>query len=349
MPKKLSREERYGEQAGLPQTLQEVVEFFADEQTAFTFAVSLRWPDGVFCPFCNSQEHSFISTRRIWKCKACRKQFSVRIGTIFEDSPISLSKWFVAVWMLSNCKNGVSSYELHRAIEVTQKTAWFMLHRVRAAIKAKSFDKKLAGIVEADECYIGGALKNMHKKKRRVLEAQAHEDRVERAEGHKQLGKKRRVRTGAGPLLGKTIVQAVVERDGEVRAQILKTLGTLERAEFIVDNVEEGSRVMTDTGNAKLGPQFLHEFINHEHEYVRGQVHTNGVEGFWSLLNRTLEGTYVSVEPYHLSRYLDEQSFRYNNRETNDGNRFLRAMSQFPSTRLTYKDLIRSNGDGSAN
>jgi transposase-like protein len=348
MPKKLSRSERYGDQVGLAQTLQEVVAFFADEQKAFEFAVSLRWPDGVFCPFCNSTEHSFISTRRLWKCKGCKKQFSVRVGTIFEDSPISLSKWFVAVWLLSNCKNGVSSYELHRAIEVTQKTAWFMLHRVRAAIKAKSFDKKLAGIVEADECFIGGALKNMHKKKRRKLEEQAHEDRVERAEGHKQLGKKRRVRTGAGPLLGKTIVQAIVERDGEVRTQILETLGTLEKAEFIVANVEEGSRLMTDEGNARIATKFIHEFINHQEEYVRGNVHTNTVEGFWALLSRTLEGTYVSVEPYHLAAYLDEQSFRYNNRDTNDGNRFLRALSQFPSTRLTYKDLTRNN-DGSAN
>lgn len=157
MPAKKSRSYRYGkENANLPQTIQEAIALFADEDNAFDFAVRLRWPDGLFCPFCNSAEHSFITTRKIWKCRGCKKQFSVRVGTIFEDSPIRLSKWFLAIWMLANCKNGVSSYELHRALEVTQKTAWFMLHRVRAAIKAKSFDRKLAGIIEADEHHIGG-------------------------------------------------------------------------------------------------------------------------------------------------------------------------------------------------
>ena len=157
----------------------------------------------------------------MWKCKGCRRQFSVRVGTIFEDSPLPLGKWFVVMWMLANCKNGVSSYEVHRALEVTQKTAWFMLHRVRAAMKAKSFDKKLAGTVEADECYIGGLMENMHKSRRDKLRREAIEERQQKADGHRQLGKTRRVRTGAGALLGKTIVQAIVERNGEVRAQIL--------------------------------------------------------------------------------------------------------------------------------
>ncbi len=185
-----------------PRTLQEAIVYFADKQSAFEFAVSLRWPDGVFCPFCNSAEYSFLSTRQLWKCKGCKKQFSIRVGTIFEDSPIPLSKWFVAIWMLANCKNGVSSYELARAIGVTQKTAWFMLHRVRAAIKAKSFNRKLAGVVETDECHIGGLIGNMHK-------ARAN-----------------KVRAGgkANSATGKTIVQAVLERDGEVRAQILESL-----------------------------------------------------------------------------------------------------------------------------
>lgn len=340
MPKKLSRTDRYGEEAHLPQSLHEAITYFADPQAAFEFAVSLRWPDGVFCPFCNSAENSFISTRKVWKCKGCKKQFSVRVGTIFEDSPISLSKWFVAIWMLANCKNGVSSYELHRAIGVTQKTAWFMLHRVRAAIKAKSFDRKLAGIVEADECHIGGLLKNMHKGRRAKLEAETQEDREKRAEGHPQLGKKRRVADGAGPAIGKTLVQAIVERDGEVRAQVLQTFGTLERAFFIVEHVEEGARLMTDTGNARIS-KFIHEFVNHQHEYVRGNVHTNSVENFWALLQRTLSGTYVSVEPYHLSAYLDEQSFRFNQRKANDGQRFVRALAMVPSARLTYKDLTQ--------
>lgn len=247
--------------------------------------------------------------------------------------------------MLANCKNGVSSYELSRAIGVTQKTAWFMLHRVRAAIKPKSFDRKLAGVVEADETYVGGLMKNMHKSKRERLEGEAKGERQTRADGHKQLGRKRKVATGAGPALGKVLVQAVLERDGEVQAQILSTFGTLERIEFMRDHIEEGSNVMTDTGNASMGPKFAHEFINHQHEYVRGNVHTNGVENFWSCLQRTLAGTYVSVEPYHLSAYLDEQSFRFNQRKSNDGQRFIRALALAPTARLTYKKLTRDEAN----
>lgn len=346
MAKKQTREEKYGEYANLPQTLQEAIAYFADEQAAFEFARDMRWPEGVACPHCNSSEHSFISTRRIWKCKGCKRQFSVRVGTIFEDSPLPLGKWLLVIWMLANCKNGVSSYEIHRAISVTQKSAWFMLHRVRAAIKAKSFDKKLSGTVEADECHIGGLFKNMHASKRERIKAQTMEERKERQAAHRQLGEERHVvPTGIGPAMGKVLVQAVLERDGEVRAQILSTFGTLERAFFIVDNVEEGSNLMTDTGNARIS-RFVHEFINHQEEYVRGNVHTNGVENFWSLLHRTLRGTYVSVEPYHLSSYLDEQCFRFNGRKGNDGTRFLQAVSQFPTARLTYKDLTQK---GSAN
>lgn len=325
-----------------PRTLQEAITYFADADNAFRFAVELRWPDGVTCAFCGSSEHTFISTRKLWKCKACKKQFSVRVGTIFEDSPISLSKWFVAIWMLANCKNGVSSYELHRAIGVTQKTAWFMLHRVRAAIKAKSFNRKLAGVVEADESYIGGLLHNMHKSRREKLTGMTKDERRKRkAEERMSSDRGRPIRNGAGPALGKTLVQAVLERDGEVRAQILETLGTLERLEFIMQHVEEGATVMTDTGNAKLGPRWIHEFINHEREYVRGNVHTNSVENFWSCLMRALGGTYVSVEPYHLAAYLDEQSFRFNNRKANDGERFIRALAMVKTARLTYNDLTR--------
>ncbi len=228
MPAKKSRSDRYGEQAELPQTLQEAITYFADKQRAFEFAVSLRWPDGsITCPFCGSGEYSFISTRQLWKCKGCKKQYSVRVGTIFEDSPISLSKWFLAIWMVANCKNGVSSYELSRAIDVTQKTAWFMLHRVRAAIKAKSFDKKLAGIVETDESFIGGLLGNMHASKREKIKAGANHS----------------------PTLGKVIVQAVLERDGEVRTQILEDLKTMTKFGFLKANIEQGAHVMTDEGS----------------------------------------------------------------------------------------------------
>jgi transposase-like protein len=320
MPKKKSR----AREDSAPVTLQDVVTYFADKDAAHAFAVAMRWPDGVFCPFCQCCENNYIATRRIWKCKGCKKQFSLRLGTIFEDSPIPLSKWFVAVWMLSNCKNGISSYELHRALDVTQKTAWFMLHRVRAAIKAKSFDKKLAGIVEADECFIGGLFKNMHEHKREAIRA---------ANTPKKRGG-----------IGKTIVQAALERDGEIRAQIIESVELEPRLAFLKENVEEGSKLMTDEGynSPAFGENFVHDFVNHEEEYMRGNVYTNGVENFWALLQRTIGGTYVSVEPYHLSAYVDEQSFRFNQRKDDDAGRFLKAMAMVPTARLTYKELIRA-------
>jgi len=323
-------------------TLQDAITYFANPQNAFDFAVAMRWPDGVFCPFCGSGEYSFLTTRQLWKCKGCKKQYSVRVGTIFEDSPIALSKWLMAVWMLVNCKNGVSSYELHRAIGVTQKTAWFMLHRIRAAIKAKSFDKKLAGIVETDETFIGGLLGNMHQSRREQVEKDAIEDRTNLVKAHRQLGKKRRVRTGAGPLMGKTIVQAVLERDGEVRAQILDRLQSSQMWDFIKANVEKGSQMMSDQGASQMSPYFIHEFVNHQREYVRGHIHTQGIENFWSLLKRCLRGTYISVEPYHLSAYVDEQSYRFNDRKGTDGERFTRAVGMLKGCRLTYDKLTRA-------
>jgi transposase-like protein len=306
----------------VPRTLQAAIEHFSDKDVAHGYAVMMRWPDGIFCPFCNSQEYSYIRTRRIWKCKTCRKQFSARIGTIFEDSPLSMSKWFVAIWMLVNCKNGVSSYELHRAIGVTQKTAWFMLHRVRRAIKAKSFDKKLAGIVEADECFIGGLFKNMHESKKQAIR--------DANTPNKRGG------------IGKTIVQAVVERNGEVRAQIIDSLDTDTKLAFLKKNVEDGAKLMTDEGSAspEFGETFIHDFVNHEIEYVNGNCHTNNVEGFWSMLQRCLSGTYISVEPFHLSAYVDEQAFRYNLRKEDDSDRFVKALAMAPTARLTYKELI---------
>ncbi|MDP9191984.1 MAG: IS1595 family transposase [Acidobacteriota bacterium] len=199
MPKK-----KVSESTGpyVPKTLEEAIIYFADEDNAFDYAVAVRWPEGVTCPYCGGWENSFIASRKIWRCRPCKKQFSVKVGTIFEDSPIRLGKWFTGVWLLTSCKNGISSYEIARALDVTQKTAWFLLHRIRAAIKAKSFDKKLAGIVETDECFIGGLFKNMHESKKQAIR--------DANTPNKRSG------------IGKTIVQAVLERDGEIRAQISK-------------------------------------------------------------------------------------------------------------------------------
>jgi transposase-like protein len=264
----------------------------------------------------------FIKTRRMWECKEAhpKKQFSAKIGTIFEDSPLSLDKWFVVIWMIANCKNGVSSYEVHRAIGVTQKSAWFMLHRIRLAMQAGSL-MKAEGTVEADETFIGGLAKNMHK------------DRREKA-----------IKGTGGA--GKTAVMGILERKGKndtsrVRARVIHNLNKATLQKEIRSVVVPQSTVNTDAwgGYTGLSVDYQHEVIDHAVEYVRGQVHTNGIENFWSLVKRTVKGTYVSVEPFHLSRYLDEQVFRFNARKGNDAERFRSVLSWVTGLRLTYSEL----------
>jgi transposase-like protein len=305
-----------------PETLLGAITYFADVDVATMFVAGLRWPDGVRCPHCDSVDCSFVKSRRIWQCKNCRKQFSVKVGSIFEDSPIPLSKWLPAMWMLVNCKNGVSSYEIARDLGVTQKTAWFMLHRLRLAIQAKSFDK-MNGTIEVDETYIGGAARFMHASKRK------------------------RYRPGRA-LNNKVAVMALLERhtkdDGgnQVRFRILSGLKRHHVQPHIRENVEAGARLHTDAFYSYngLNDKFVHNVIDHAETYVDGQVHTNGCENFWSLLKRALKGTYVSVEPFHLFRYLDEQVYRFNNRKATDAMRFLGACASVFGKRLTYTALI---------
>ena len=303
-----------------PETLVDAVRFFADPDICLSFLASLRWPNGkVACPVCGGDRVTFLSEYRRWKChnKHPRQQFSIKVGTIFEDSPIGLDKWLPAVWMLVNDKNGVSSYEVARALGVTQKTAWFMLHRIRLAMQDGSIEK-LRGRVEADETFIGGKVRNMHATKRRRV-----------------MGSKR------GGQYAKAIVIGLLERDGRVRARVIdNTLGSTLQA-VVRGNVEPGAEVITDAarGYQALGKDFLHNFIDHMHAYVRGHVHTNGLENFWSLLKRAIKGTYVNVEPFHLHRYVEEQAFRYNKRRGNDADRFVSALSGIIGRRLTYKTL----------
>jgi transposase-like protein len=308
-----------------PQTLVEAGRYFVDKQVAFDFMVKLRWPDKVKCPRCQSEDVSFISTRKLWKCKHCTEkgQFSVRVGTIIEDSALPLDKWLVTIWMIANAKNGVSSYEVHRALGVTQKTAWFMLQRIRLAMQTGTFEK-LAGEIEADETYIGGKARNMNTKQRG------------RARG--------RIGTGG---VGKAIVMGILERgkSGKQSKVKVKHIPNARRGTVqyeVREHVAPGSNVFTDALRSYHGlkQDFVHEVIDHAKEYVRGNVHTNGLENFWSLLKRTLRGTYVSVEPFHLFRYLDEQAFRFNLREENDATRFLKAAGSIFGKRLTYSQLI---------
>ena len=299
------------------QTLIEVIRYFSDLDVATKYMAKLRWPDGPVCPVCGlvDKNHYYLKTRRKWKCRSCKRQFSVKAGTIFEDSPIGLDKWLAAIWMLGNCKNGVSSYELHRAIGVTQKTAWFMLHRIRAAMHSGTFEK-LASEVEADETFIGGRARNMHKSKR--------EEKIQ----------------GRG-MSGKVAILGLLERHGEVRTKVVPDTKRRTLQVEVRENVEPGSQLYTDALKSYKGldPEYVHQVVDHAEKYVDGQIHTNGLENFWSLLKRCFKGTYISAESFHLFRYLDEEAFRFNNREGNDAGRFSKIAKSGSGRRLTYADL----------
>ena len=300
----------------LPKTLQQAIIFFADPDVALNFMAELRWPDGPTCPACESKEYTFISTRRVWKCKACKKQYTVKQGTLMEDSALGLDKWLCAIWMIANDKNGISSYEIHRGLGITQKSAWFLLHRIRLAMQTGTF-QKMSGPVEADETYIGGKSRFMHKDKREA-----------------------KIKGTGGA--GKAIVMGILERHGEVRAKVIPSASKEILTSEIRKNVEPGAEVFTDSLPAykDISTDYVHEVVNHAEEYVRGKVHTNSIENFWSLVKRALGGTYISVMPFHLFRYIDEQSFRFNYRKLNDQERFLIACASMDGRRLTYKKLI---------
>jgi len=304
----------------LPQTLIEAVRYFEDPQTCIDFVAALRWTDGKpVCPACEGTEHSYLTTRRIWKCKACKKQFSVKVGTIFEDSALPLDKWLLSIWLIANSKNGISSHELHRSVGITQKSAWFVLHRVRLAMQSGSIEKLGAdAVVEVDETFVGGKAKNMHasaKKRRGITQGVVHSD--------------------------KTVVVGAVERDGTVRAEVVAERDTATLVDFVKRNVREGADLHTDSLRSyrRLDDEYAHEVVDHMVEYVRGQVHTNGIENFWSLLKRGLNGTYISVDADHLHRYLDERVYTFNHREQDDLPRFADVVGQVTGRRLTYDAL----------
>jgi transposase-like protein len=315
-----------------PVTLLQAITYFSDSERAFQYALELRWPDGkVTCPRCDSGSNSFGKTRRLWFCNGCKKQFTVKVGTIFEDSPISLEKWMTAVWMICNCKNGMSSYELHRAIGVTQKSAWFMLHRIREAMKNESILRvgQEGGPIEIDETFVGGKPGNMHAIRRRRLQKN-------------------------GLHIEKPSVMGMFDRETRmVRAKVIPNVKRETLMNEILDKVAPGSKVYTDAYHGYFGldkKNFVHETVSHISEYVRGTVHTQGIENFWSLLKRSLRGTYVAVEPFHLDRYVDEQAFRFNNRTTKDNpltdaDRFTLAMVQAVGRRLTYAQLMAQGAD----
>jgi hypothetical protein len=316
-----------------PKTLREAIIHFSDADNCLNYMVDRRWPDGVVCPTCGRKDARFLANQRKWQCKSVhpKRQFTLKTGTVMEDSPIGLEKWLPAMWLLSTCKNGISSYELSRDLGITQKSTWFMLHRIRLAMKNKSILKigTTGGAIEIDETWVGGKVKNMHaKRKQRIKDGWEREN--------------------------KTIVMGMLDRDlRQVRAKAIPDVSRLTLQNEIIKKVSRAAKIYTDgaEGYNRLAiKSFVHETVNHMEEYVRGDVHTNGIENFWSLLKRTLGGTYVAVEPFHIDAYLDEQMFRYNNRATKDNpltdaDRFMLAVSQIVGRRLTYEELTGKVGE----
>jgi transposase-like protein len=310
-----------------PVTLQAAIEFFADADRAHAYLVQMRWPDGIVtCPTCGRTEPRYLANQRRFECrnKHPRRQFSVKVGTIFEDSPIALKSWLLAVWQISNCKNGISSYELAKAIGVTQKSAWFMNHRIRLAMQGDD-GGRLDGEVEVDETYIGGKARNMNRSQRK------------------------RNLAGAGfknAWAGKVAVMGLLKRHPEKGRSRVKTLPvdsirTYRLNQEVSKRVEDGATVYTDAlaSYRPLSLYYQHQVIDHAETYVDGQIHTNGLENYWSLLKRAIRGTYVSVEPFHLFRYLDEQAFRFNERAENDATRFSMTLQHVVGRRVTFDQL----------
>jgi transposase-like protein len=307
----------------LPSTLQEAIVYFTDPKNCNEFLAGLRWTDGkVLCPYCGSDRVVHLATQNRYKCygKHPKAQFSLKVGTIFEESPISLDKWLCAMWLVVNCKNGISSCEMARDLGVTQKSAWFMNHRIRMALHDGSIEKA-SGHVEADETFIGGKARNMH------------------------VAQRRRRITGTGGK-DKTPVLGIMERGGKVRTVVVPNRKKRTLQTEVKKHVEAGSALYTDflLSYEGLEGDYAHQVVDHAVQYVDGNVHTNSLENYWSLLKRSISGTYVSVEPFHLFRYLDEQAYRFNNRkEMTDFDRFKMAASQIIGKRLTWAEATGKN------
>jgi transposase-like protein len=299
-----------------PKTFLEAVTYFSSEVVCVEFLSNLKWGGAEkCCTRCGSTAVYGLRTRPVFKCRDCKKQFSMKKDTIMEKSPLPMSKWLPVLWMVVNDKNGVSSYEVARGIGVSQQTAWFMTHRCREAIQNGSL-VKLKGEVEIDETYVGGAAKFMHKKRKaEKLITPSHS--------------------------GKTVVMGMVERKGEVRAKVVDSAKRRNLLPHVWENIEKGSKVYTDKLRSYdvLGEHYDHSSVDHMKTYVDGDTHTNTLENFWMLFKRSVKGTYVHIAPYHTDRYLDEQIFRYNNRKDTDSGRFEKAALGIFGKRLTYAEL----------
>lgn len=308
-----------------PTTLLQAIDYFKDPANCREYLVARRWADGVVtCPTCGSDRVKFSEKHNRWQCAVhhLKRQFTLKTGTIMEDSPISLDKWLPAIWLMSSTRNGISSWELHRALGITQKSAWFMLGRIRLAMQDEEHGGKIGGegiTVQIDETFIGGKARNMHKDKREKAKSDD---------------------TGS---FGKTIVLGALENAGKVRTKVVSDRKKTTIMPFVEDQVAIGTELQSDEHSYLWFSKedYIHKVVNHAECYVKDNVHTNGLENFWSLLKRSIKGTYVSVEPFHLFRYVDEQAFRFNNRKPmSDADRFSFLLRKIVGKRLTYAQLV---------
>lgn len=293
----------------------ELMEAFPDEQSCVDHLTSIRWANGEYCPYCGGTELYHFSDKRNHKCKACRARFSIKVGTIFEDTKLPLRKWFLAMWLITSHKKGIASTQLAKDVKITQKSAWFVLHRLRYAARTQSFNAPLEGDIEVDETYVGGKAANRHKND---------------------------PKNGPGTS-GKAPVIGALQRGGKVIAVVVKSTDTRTLDGFVHATVSpKANQVSTDehSGYRNLSRTFNHGVVRHSAgEYVKGSHHTNGIEGFWSLLKRQIIGIHHQVSVKHLNRYVSESAWRYNLRQIGEGER-VNAMMADAGGRLRYKDLI---------
>lgn len=299
-------------------SLQDAIIYFSDKDRAFEFAKNLRWKDGIVrCPFCNSSNHWFMSSYKKWKCKNCRKQFTIKNNTFMHDSHISIDKWMCAIWIMTTFRGGISSYELGRALKISQSSAWFLSHRIRNLLSELN-PELLSGVIEADETFVGGKLKNKHYKQRKHIK-------------------------GRGAV-GKTIVFGVRQRKGKCIAKVIPNTQEQTLCSEIVKIIKKGSNVYTDSFPAynNLSVDYQHSSVDHSNgEYVCGDVHTNGIENIWSQLKHKVRSTHRGrISKKHLQRYIDELLFRLNNRGIDDWSRFETILRKINSKSLTYNELL---------
>jgi len=325
---------------------------FTDRLAAAEYLESIRWPDGPVCPHCGESERKAYQlkskTRRLWKCAACRKQFTVTVGTVFESSHIPLNKWLLCFYPLCSSKKGMSAHQLHRMLGVSYKSAWFMCHRVRYAMEQPPFQRRLTGIIEADETYIGG--KKRFPERRKQLSTKVYYERQREA---KKARDERKLKTGRGT--DKVPVLVLIERGGEARTFHVANVTGKELKGAIGRHVDRSARIMTDSFNSYRGLErdfASHEYVNHTDEWVRGEVHTNTAESYFAILKRGIDGVYHHVSEAHLSRYLSEFDFRYNTRTAtgySDAERTRLALASTGGKRLRYSETRgKQNAEGTS-